>query len=111
KGKQVRDNIHSHDVVAAFEAFRSNPRPGEVYNLGGGRENSVSLLEAFGLIERVSGRKTNWIYIDEPRKGDHVCYISDLSKFKAHYPSWKITRSLDEIIQELVADARKVRAA
>jgi CDP-paratose 2-epimerase len=111
KGKQVRDNIHSYDVVAAFEAFRSNPRPGEVYNLGGGRENSVSLLEAFGLIERISGRKTRWVYIDEPRRGDHVCYISDLSKFKAHYPSWKVTRSLHEIIQELVADERRTRAA
>ncbi len=111
KGKQVRDNIHSHDVVAAFEAFRSNPRPGAVYNLGGGRENSVSILEAFELIEKISGRKINWVYVAANRKGDHICYISDLSKFKADYPSWKITRSLYDIIQELIADETRTRAA
>jgi CDP-paratose 2-epimerase len=111
KGKQVRDNIHSHDVVAAFEAFRSNPRPGAVYNLGGGRENSVSILEAFELIEKISGRKINWVYVAANRKGDHICYISDLTKFKADYPSWKITRSLYDIIQELIADETRTRAA
>ena len=112
RGKQVRDNIHSHDVVAAFEAFRTNPRPGEVYNLGGGRENSVSILEAFRLVEEISGRKANWVYVDENRKGDHICYISDLSKFKSHYPSWRITRSLDDIIRELITDeTRRSQAA
>jgi CDP-paratose 2-epimerase len=102
KGKQVRDNIHSYDVIQAFEAFRLNPRPGEVYNLGGGRANSVSILEAFDLIKSITGRKVNWVYIDENRIGDHICYISDLSKMKSHFPQWKITLSLEEIIQEIV---------
>jgi CDP-paratose 2-epimerase len=102
KVKQVRDNIHSSDVVSAFEEFASNPRPGEVYNMGGGRENSISMLEAIARIEEMSGRKLNWRYVEEPRKGDHICYISDLSKFKSHYPKWKITRGLDSILEEMV---------
>ena len=102
KGKQVRDNIHSSDVVRAFEEFASNPRPGEVYNMGGGRENSISMLEAIARIEEMTGRKLNWRYVEEARKGDHICYISDLSKFKSHYPNWKITRGLDSILQEMV---------
>jgi len=77
KGKQVRDNIHSHDVVRAIEEFAANPRPGEVYNLGGGRRNSVSMLEAIAEIAELTGKKLNWTYVDEPRKGDHICYISD----------------------------------
>src|SRR6266478_1446813 len=75
KGKQVRDNIHSYDVVRAIEEFAANPRPGEVYNLGGGRENNVSMLEAIARIEELTGRKLDWQYIDEVRKGDHICYI------------------------------------
>lgn len=102
KVKQVRDNIHSSDVVSAFEEFASNPRPGEVYNMGGGRKNSISMLEAIARIEEMSGRKLNWRYVEEPRKGDHICYISDLSKFKSHYPKWKITRGLDSILEEMV---------
>ena len=102
KGKQVRDNIHSHDVVRAVEEFAANPRPGEVYNLGGGRENSVSILEAIGKIESLTGQKLNWQYVDEARKGDHICYISNLAKFKSHYPKWATTRSLNAILQELV---------
>ena len=102
KGKQVRDNIHSHDVVRAIEEFAANPRPGEVYNMGGGRENSVSMLEAIERIEKLSGKKLNWKYVDEARKGDHICYISDLSKFKSHYPNWKITKSLDAILEEII---------
>jgi len=102
KGKQVRDNIHSYDVIQAFEAFRQNPRPGEVYNLGGGRENSISILEAFDLIEEIIGRKVDWVYIDEPRIGDHICYISDLRKLKEHFPEWHITRSLKEIFREII---------
>jgi CDP-paratose 2-epimerase len=101
-GKQVRDNIHSHDVVRAIEEFAANPRPGEVYNMGGGRENSVSMLEAIEAIERLSGRKLNWRYVDEARKGDHICYISNLGKFKSHYPNWGITRSLAAILEEMV---------
>ncbi len=104
KAKQVRDNIHSYDVVRAMEEFAANPRPGEVYNMGGGRENSVSMLEAIAKTEEVSGKKLNWKYIDENRKGDHICYISDLSKFKSHYPNWKVTVGLDEIFRQIVAD-------
>jgi CDP-paratose 2-epimerase len=105
-GKQVRDNIHSHDVVRAIEAFAANPRPGEVYNLGGGRENIVSMLEAIATIEQKTGRKLNWRYVEEARKGDHICYISDLAKFKSHYPSWRIARSLDGILDEII-DAQR----
>jgi CDP-paratose 2-epimerase len=101
KGKQVRDNIHSYDVIQAFEAFRRNPRPGEVYNLGGCRENSVSILEAIDLIGRICGRKIGWSYVETNRLGDHICYISDMTKFKTHYPEWRLTRSLTEIITEI----------
>ena len=110
KGKQVRDNIHSHDVVRAIEEFAANPRPGEVYNLGGGRENSISMLEAIARIELLAGRKLNWHYVEQARLGDHICYISDMAKFKAHYPNWKITRSLDAILEEMAAAQRAQRA-
>ena len=103
KGKQVRDNIHSHDVVRAIEEFAANPRPGEVYNLGGGRGNSVSILEAIGKIADMTGKKLAWTYVEEARKGDHICYISDLRKFQSHYPNWKITRNLDTIFEEIIA--------
>ncbi len=104
KGKQVRDNIHSHDVVRAIEEFAANPRPGEVYNLGGGRQNSVSMLEAIAKIEQMSGKKLNWKYVEENRKGDHICYISNLAKFRSHYPNWSITIGLDEILRQIIAD-------
>jgi len=103
KGKQVRDNIHSHDVVRAIEAFAANPRPGEVYNMGGGRENSVSMLEAISKIEQLTGKKLTWTYVDENRKGDHICYISDLRKFQSHYPGWTLTKSLDTTLEEIVS--------
>jgi CDP-paratose 2-epimerase len=106
KGKQVRDNIHSHDVIRAMEEFAANPRPGEVYNLGGGRANSVSILEAMDRLEQMTGRKLNWLYHDQNRKGDHICYISDLRKLRAHYPNWTITRSLDSILEEIIAAQR-----
>jgi CDP-paratose 2-epimerase len=106
KGKQVRDNIHSHDVVQAIEEFAANPRPGEVYNMGGGRGNSISMLEAIARIEQLTGRKLDWHYVEEARKGDHICYISNLRKFQTHYPKWKITRSLDAILEEMVAAQR-----
>lgn len=111
KGKQVRDNIHSYDVVRAIEEFATNPRPGEVYNLGGGRENSISVLEAIARIEEMTGRKLNWRYVDEARRGDHICYISNLSKFQGHYPKWKITRGLDTILEEMVTSERGRHAA
>jgi CDP-paratose 2-epimerase len=104
KAKQVRDNIHSHDVVRAIEEFAANPRPGEVYNMGGGRENSVSMLEAIAKIEQITGKKLNWQYVDQNRKGDHICYISNLAKFKSHYPNWSITIGLDEIFSQIIAD-------
>jgi CDP-paratose 2-epimerase len=107
KGKQVRDNIHSHDVIAAMEAFAKNPRPGEVYNLGGGRANSVSVLEAIARIEELTGKKINWVYREQARKGDHICYISDLRKLESHFPGWRITRSLDDILNEMVAAERQ----
>jgi CDP-paratose 2-epimerase len=106
KGKQVRDNIHSYDVVRAIEAFAANPRAGEVYNLGGGRANSISMMEAIGRIEQLTGRKLDWHYVDEARKGDHICYISNLAKFKRDYPNWKITRGIDAILEEMVASQR-----
>lgn len=103
KGKQVRDNIHSYDVIQAFEAFRRNPQPGETYNLGGGRANSVSIWEAFDLVEALTGRKVDWVYVDKNRIGDHICYISDLRKLKSHFPEWNITRSLKTIFEEMIA--------
>ena len=102
KGKQVRDNIHSEDVARFIHAFFLNPRCGEVYNLGGGKENSCSILEAFELAERYSGRKQLYRYVEENRIGDHICYYSDLSLMKAHYPSWGITKSLPQTVQEIV---------
>jgi CDP-paratose 2-epimerase len=106
KGKQVRDNIHSHDVIRAMEEFAANPRPGEVYNMGGGRANSISILEAIDRIEQITGSKITWNYHDRNRKGDHICYISDLHKFQAHYPNWRITRSLGSIFEEMI-EARR----
>jgi CDP-paratose 2-epimerase len=107
KGKQVRDNIHSYDVVRAIEEFAANPRPGEVYNLGGGRENSISVREAITKIEQMSGKKLRWKYVDENRRGDHICYISDLTKFKSHYPNWRITISLDQILLQIITTQAK----
>jgi CDP-paratose 2-epimerase len=104
KAKQVRDNIHSHDVVRAIEAFAANPRPGEVYNMGGGRTNSISMLEAIAKIEQMSGKKLKWKYVDQNRKGDHICYISNLGKFKSHYPNWSMSVGLDEIFRQVIAD-------
>lgn len=101
KGKQVRDNIHSFDVVRFMHAFVENPRCGEVYNIGGGRDNSVSILEAFRRIEAISGKPMRYEYVDQNRAGDHICYISDLSKMKAHYPDWSITKNLDDVFREI----------
>jgi CDP-paratose 2-epimerase len=101
KGKQVRDNIHSHDVVRFIEGFIRKPRVAEVYNIGGGRNNSVSVLEAFGLIGEISGKPMQWEYVDENRIGDHICYISDLAKMRAHYPEWDITKDLRTTFVEI----------
>jgi CDP-paratose 2-epimerase len=101
KGKQVRDNIHSFDVARFIAAFIDAPRAGEVYNLGGGRDNSCSILEAFSRIEVLSGKRMVYEYLDQNRSGDHICYISDLRKMKAHYPGWDITKSLSDIFHEI----------
>ena len=103
KGKQVRDNIHAHDVCTAFLAFYEHPRVAAVYNLGGGRDNSVSVLEAVARLEERIGKKLAFEYIDQNRVGDHICYISDLRRLKADYPGWDLTRSLDDILDELAA--------
>lgn len=107
RGKQVRDNIHAADVAAFVEQFISAPRAGEVYNLGGGRGNSVSILEAFALIEQISGLPMRHEYVAENRPGDHVCYISNLSKLKRHYPNWTITRDLKRIFTEIYESWRQ----
>jgi CDP-paratose 2-epimerase len=102
KGKQVRDNIHSEDVARFIEAFLAAPRVAEVYNIGGGRANSCSILEAFQLAEKFSGKKQICTYVEENRIGDHICYISNLQKMRTHYPKWDITVSLEEIIRQIV---------
>ena len=101
KGKQVRDNIHSHDVVAFMQRFIEAPRQGEVYNIGGGRANSVSILEAFDLIASISGQPMRHEYVDQNRSGDHICYISNLEKMQAHYPGWGITKDLKTTFEEI----------
>lgn len=103
KGKQVRDNIHSEDVASFMYEFAQAPRVAEVYNLGGGKSNSCSILEAFHMAEDVTGRKMNWRYIDENRIGDHICYYSDLFKMHNHYPGWRITKTLPIIFEEIAA--------
>lgn len=108
KGKQVRDNIHSLDVVNFMMNFIESPKIGEVYNLGGGRINSCSILEAFLKIENITGKQMKYEYIEKNREGDHICYISDLSKIHKHFPNWKITKSLDLILYE-IADSWKKR--
>ena len=102
KGKQVRDNIHSEDVARFIHAFIETPRSGEVYNIGGGRANSCSILEAFAIAEKFSGKAQAYQYSDQNRAGDHICYISDLSKMRAHYPNWDISISLEETIRQIV---------
>jgi CDP-paratose 2-epimerase len=101
KGKQVRDNIHSFDVTRFMNEFIERPRVAEVYNLGGGRSNSISILEAFDLIAAISGKKMSYEYVDQNRKGDHICYISNLSKIHLHYPNWGLAKDLGEIFLEI----------
>lgn len=112
KGKQVRDQIHSYDVAALFLEFYSAPRCGEVYNLGGGRENSLSILETVEAL-RLRGYDLEFVYNDQNRAGDHICYITDLSKARRHYPNWRIQYSLDRMLDEMVSEAgtRTARAA
>lgn len=108
KGKQVRDNIHSEDVSLFIGAFVDSPRCAEIYNLGGGKNNSCSILEAFQITEGFSGIPQKYSYADGNRIGDHICYYSNLRKMKSHYPTWDITISLDETIKQ-ITDAWKIR--
>jgi CDP-paratose 2-epimerase len=101
KGKQVRDNIHSSDLVNAFYEFYLNPRRGEVYNMGGARQSNISMLEAIEKIEKVLNKKAVYEYVDENRIGDHIWYVSDVSKFKSHYPNWDFKYDIDMIIKEI----------
>jgi len=107
KGKQVRDNIHSLDVARFIEAFINAPRVAEVYNLGGGKENSISIIEAFQLAEKITGIPQVFTYMDDNRIGDHICYYSDLRKMKAHYPHWDITKDLETTFTEIIESWKK----
>lgn len=106
KGKQVRDNIHSHDVLTAFDAFAKNPKAGEVYNLGGGRFANVSILEAIEKTERILGKKAKTTYEATPRIGDHQWYVSSMAKFRSHYPTWKQEYDVDRTIEEIAKGVR-----
>lgn len=101
KGKQVRDNIHSEDVARFMYEFWKAPRAAEVYNLGGGKANSCSILEAFRMAENITGKQMKWQYVEENRIGDHICYYSDLRKMQMHYPAWKLTKDLQIIFEEI----------
>ena len=101
KGKQVRDNIHSRDLVEAFRLFHENPRHGEVYNIGGGRHSNPSVLEAIELCREITGRRLNFEYVDKNRTGDHIWWISGVNKFISHYPQWKPLYGSSEIMAEI----------
>jgi len=102
KGKQVRDNIHSEDVAQFIDLFVQSPRSGEAYNLGGGKENSCSILEAFEICESHSGNSQKYEYLEDNRIGDHICYYSDLTKIKSHYPTFTLRHSLSDTIKQIV---------
>lgn len=103
KGKQVRDNLHSYDVCTLSLEFYKSPKAAAVYNLGGGRQNSISVIEAIKRAEELLGRKARIDYVDQPRRGDHICYISDLTRLHRDYPNWRITKTLDDIFDDLVS--------
>jgi CDP-paratose 2-epimerase len=102
KGKQVRDNLHAYDLANMFWHFYQNPRPGEVYNVGGGRHSNCSVLEGIEIVENVSGKKLSWGYVDSSRIGDHRWYVSNVGKFKSHYPTFEYSRTLTQIVIEIV---------
>ncbi len=101
KGKQVRDNIHSADLIQAMDQFYQAPRCGEVYNMGGGRDSNCSMLEAIQLCQEITGRELHWTYTDTNRIGDHIWYVSSLAKFMSHYPAWKIRYDIPTILREI----------
>jgi CDP-paratose 2-epimerase len=105
KGKQVRDNIHSADLIAAFDAFYRAPRIGEVYNIGGGRHANCSMLEAIALCEEISGRTLRWSYEEQNRIGDHIWYISDIRRFQRHHPDWRLRHNIRDILTDIVEQA------
>jgi CDP-paratose 2-epimerase len=100
-GKQVRDNLHAHDVVRAFAAFHANPRAAAVYNLGGGRDSNVSMIEAIRLCEQIAGRKLSFTLAEQARIGDHRWWISDLAAFKADYPQWQLTFGIEDVLHDI----------
>jgi CDP-paratose 2-epimerase len=104
KGKQVRDNIHSYDLVNAFYHFYKAPRVGEVYNIGGSRFSNCSLLEAIKACERIADKKLSWSYSESNRIGDHIWWISDITKFQNHYPEWNLTYGIEEMLKEIYAE-------
>lgn len=101
RGKQVRDNIHSHDLIQAFDHFYRSPRIGEVYNIGGSRYSHCSMAEAISICESIAGRPLQRTYVDENRVGDHVWYVSDVGRFQSHYPGWKLTYNVEDILREI----------
>jgi CDP-paratose 2-epimerase len=105
-GKQVRDAIHSHDLVRAFDAFFRSPRSAAVYNIGGGRFSNVSVLEAIGLCERISGRELGWEYVESNRIGDHIWWISSNALFESHYPDWSMAYDAERILAEIYESNR-----
>lgn len=107
KGKQVRDNIHSHDLIRAFHAVFTAPRSGEAYNIGGGRKSNCSMLEAITIAQEIAGRELDWQYRDDNRIGDHIWWISDLSHFRSHYPDWDIEYDVPAILEEIAAAGRE----
>ena len=104
KGKQVRDNIHSYDLVNAFYHFYQTPRVAEVYNIGGSRFSNCSMLEAIQHCEAITDKKLNWSYVDSNRIGDHIWWISDVQKFKNHYPTWELTYTVKDILKEIFTE-------
>ncbi|MFA5100547.1 MAG: NAD-dependent epimerase/dehydratase family protein [Candidatus Omnitrophota bacterium] len=109
KGKQVRDNIHSFDFVNALYHFCVNPRPGEVYNMGGGRSASVSVLEAVAICEKLSGKKFDYEYVEANRAGDHIWWVSDVSKFRAHYPEWQCRFGIEDTMKQMFISLKETR--
>jgi CDP-paratose 2-epimerase len=102
-GKQVRDNIHAHDVVRAFAAFHARPRPAAVYNLGGGRASNISMLEAIAACERIAGRELDWTLSDQARIGDHRWYVSDLGAFEREHPEWSLSYGMEDVLRDIHA--------
>lgn len=101
QGKQVRDNIHSADLISAFDHFHREPRVGEVYNIGGGRESNCSMLEAISMCEEIAGRRLEWTYSETNRVGDHIWWIGDLGKFQSHYPTWGLKYDIERILVDI----------